>query len=199
MKRLALAVVAAAALALPARAQDTYLVDKGHSDVGFQVRHLVSKVSGQFKDFEGTLRLDRAQPAQSSVEFAIAAASIDTNLADRDAHLRNADFLDVEKFPRITFRSTKVVPDGKDRYQVTGTLTLRGVSREVTLPVQFLGFVRDPWGNDKAGFEAILTVNRKDYGITWNKALDAGGVVLGEEVKVVFNLETTRKTDAASR
>jgi polyisoprenoid-binding protein YceI len=199
MKRLALAVVAAAALALPARAQDTYLVDKGHSDVVFQVRHLVSRVSGQFKDFEGTLRLDRAQPAQSSVEFAIAASSIDTNLADRDAHLRNADFLDVEKFPRITFRSTKVVPDGKDRYQVTGTLTLRGVSREVTLPVQFLGFVRDPWGNDKAGFEAILTVNRKDYGITWNKALDAGGVVLGEEVKVVFNLEATRKTEAASR
>ena len=193
------AAAVAVTLAAPARAQEVYQVDKGHSDIVFQVRHLVSKVSGQFKDFEGTLRLDRAHPERSSVEFSIAAASIDTNLADRDTHLRNADFLDAEKHPRITFRSARVAPKGKDLYEVTGTLSLRGVSREVTLPVQFLGFVKDPWGNDKAGFEATLTINRKDYGIVWNKALDAGGVVLGDEVKVAFNLETAKAKEAASR
>jgi polyisoprenoid-binding protein YceI len=199
MKTLFPAVLLAAAVAAPAQAQETYLVDKGHSDVVFQVRHLVSKVSGQFRDFEGSLRLDRAQPEKSSVEFTIAAGSIDTNLPDRDTHLRNADFLDTEKHPRITFRSTRVAAKGEGRYEVTGALSLRGVTREVTLPVQFLGFVKDPWGNEKAGFEATLTVNRKDFGIVWNKALDSGGVVLGDEVKVAFNLETTRKKEAASR
>jgi polyisoprenoid-binding protein YceI len=199
MKTLFPAVLLAAAVAAPAQAQETYLVDKGHSDVAFQVRHLVSKVSGQFRDFEGTLRVDRAQPEKSSVEFTIQAASIDTNLPDRDTHLRNADFLDAEKHPRITFRSTRVAAKGEGRYEVTGTLTLRGVTREVTLPVQFLGFVKDPWGNEKAGFEATLTVNRKDFGIVWNKALDTGGVVLGDEVKVAFNLETARQKAAASR
>jgi polyisoprenoid-binding protein YceI len=199
MKRFVPALLVAAAVAVPARAQETYLVDKGHSDVVFQVRHLVSKVSGQFRDYEGSLRLDRAHPEKSAVEFTIQAASIDTNLPDRDAHLRNADFLDAEKHPQIAFRSTRVVAKGSDRYEVTGALSLRGVTREVTLPVQFLGFVKDPWGNDKAGFEATLTVNRKDFGIVWNKALDTGGVVLGDEVKVAFNLETAKKKDAASR
>lgn len=199
MKPLFPALLLAAAAAVPAQAQETYLVDKGHSDIVFQVRHLVSKVSGQFRDFEGSLRLDRAQPEKSAVEFTIKAASIDTNLPDRDTHLRNADFLDAEKHPAITFRSARVVAKGENRYEVTGALTLRGVTREVTLPVQFLGFIKDPWGNEKAGFEASLTVNRKDFGIVWNKALDAGGVVLGEEVKVAFNLETTKKKETASR
>jgi polyisoprenoid-binding protein YceI len=194
MRHSTAAAVAAVSLlsALPAQSADaaTYSVDKTHSEASFQIRHLVSKVRGGFEDFSGTIQLDRQNVERSSVEFTIAAASIDTAVPDRDAHLRGADFFDAEKHPEITFSSTRVVPDGEDRFQVTGDLTMRGVTRQITLPVEYTGEVRDPWGNVKAGFETGTTLNRKDFGMIWNAALDQGGVVLGDEVKITINLET---------
>ena len=186
--------LAAAALATsPLLAADTYAVDKGHSEATFTIKHLVSKVSGRFNDFGGSITLDPAKPEQSSVQFTIKAASINTDNPDRDKDLKGADFFDAEKNPEITFKSSKVAAVGKDKYNVDGTLTMRGVSKQVTLPVEFQGFAKDPWGNEKAGFAVETTLNRKDYGIIWNKTLDQGGYLLGDDVKIVINLETAKK------
>ena len=148
---------------------------------------------GRFGNFEGTLQIDPAKPEASSVTFTIKAASISTNDDKRDTHLRSPDFFDAEKFPDITFKSTKVAPAGKDKYDVTGTLTMHGVSKEITLPVAFLGYAKDPWGNERAGFDLSTKLNRKDYGINWNKVLDAGGTMLGDDVDVSVSLETVKK------
>lgn len=184
--------VALAAVAAPAAAE-TYVVDNGHSEVSFQVRHLVSKVRGGFGSYAGTFQLDRQKPEASKVEFTIQSASINTALPDRDKHLKGPDFFDAEKYPAIRFESAKIVAKGKDAYEVTGPLTMRGVTKTVTLPVSFLGFVKDPWGNEKAGFETTVVLNRKDYGMVWNAALDKGGFVLGDDVTVSINLELARK------
>ncbi|HBL25868.1 MAG TPA: hypothetical protein DD490_03430 [Acidobacteria bacterium] len=189
MNRKLFAALALSALAaLPAHAE-TYTIDNGHSDVSFQVRHLVTQVRGKFNEYQGTIDLDSAKMENSKVEFRIKATSIDTGLADRDNHLRAEDFFHVEKFPEITFKSESIKATGKDTYDVTGKLTMRGVTKTVTLPVSFLGKVKDPWGNNKAGFATETTINRKDYGIVWNAALDSGGVVLGDDVKISINLE----------
>ncbi len=201
MNRKLFSVAAAAALAtlvaLPLRAE-TFAVDPAHSEVSFQIRHMVSQVRGRFNDFSGTVQLDPKNLPASSVDFHIKATSIDTNVADRDKHLRSADFFDVEKYPEITFKSESIKPAGKDKYDVTGTLTLHGVSKKVTVPVTLGGQVKDPWGNTRAGFEIETTLDRKDYGIVWNKALDSGGVMLGDDVKVAINLETVKKSDKAA-
>jgi polyisoprenoid-binding protein YceI len=201
MNRKLFSVAAAAALAtlaaLPLRAE-TFAVDPAHSEVSFQIRHMVSQVRGRFNDFSGTVQLDPKNLPASSVDFHIKATSIDTNVADRDKHLRSADFFDVEKYPEITFKSESIKPAGKDKYDVTGTLTLHGVSKKVTIPVTLGGQVKDPWGNTRAGFEIETTLDRKDYGIVWNKALDSGGVMLGDDVKVAINLETVKKSDKAA-
>jgi len=191
--------VALAALlaASPAFAAETFVIDKGHSEVGFQIRHMMTKVRGRFNEFEGKIVVDRAKPEASSVELTIQATSIDTANANRDKDLRGADFFDVEKYPTITFKSTRITPKGKDAYDVTGTLTMRGVAKEITLPVTFLGFMKNMRGVDAAGFETAATLNRKDFGITWNRALDAGGVLLGDEVYVSINLETRKEAPAA--
>ena len=191
--------VALAALlaASPAFAAETFVIDKGHSEVGFQIRHMMTKVRGRFNEFDGKIVADRAKPEASSVELTIQAASIDTANANRDKDLRGADFFDVEKYPTITFKSTRITPKGKDAYDVTGTLTMRGVAKEITLPVTFLGFMKNMRGVDAAGFETAATLNRKDFGITWNRALDAGGVLLGDEVYVSINLETRKEAPAA--
>lgn len=179
-------------------ASDTYSVDKAHSDVTFSIRHLVSRSTGTFRDFAGKLNLNPVSPKTSSVEFVVKAASIDTDNEDRDKHLRGADFFDAEKYPEIVFKSSSIKPAGKDKYKVTGTLNLHGVSRVVTIPVTFLGFAKDPWGNEKAGFETELTLKRKDFGIVWNKALDNGGALLGEDVKLTINLETNKVKEPAA-
>ena len=178
--------------ALPMLAADVYTIDPTHSEAAFQVRHIVTKVRGRFTDFSGTIRMDRARPEASAVEFRIRTTSIDTALADRDKHLRSADFFDVEKYPEIVFQSSGVSPAGKDRYNVSGNLTIRGVSKAITLPVTFLGGDKDPWGNERAGFETSLTLNRKDFGMVWNKSLDSGGLLVGEEVAVSINLEALK-------
>lgn len=194
----AVAAVAAVTLAaLPLRA-DTYKIDPAHSEVGFSIRHMVSNVHGRFNDFAGTVEMDPKAPQKGSVEFHIKAESIDTANADRDKHLKTADFFDVEKFPEISFKSDSVKPAGKDKYNVTGTLTMHGVSKKVTLPVSFLGEAKDPWGGTRAGFETSVKLNRKDYGIVWNKAIDNGGVLLGDDVTVDINLEATKANPAAA-
>jgi polyisoprenoid-binding protein YceI len=183
---------AALAAASPALAAETYSFDKAHTTVGFQVRHIVTNVGGKFNDFTGTIQVDRAKPESSSVEFTIQAASINTNEPKRDEHLRSADFFDVTSHPTLTFKSTSIKANGKDAWLVTGDLTMRGVTKQVTLPVTFLGEGKDPWGNEKMGFETGITVNRKDYGINWNKALDQGGVLVADEVKVQVSVEANK-------
>jgi polyisoprenoid-binding protein YceI len=179
-------------------AADTYTIDKTHSDVTFQIRHFVSKVRGSFTDFEGTIQVDQARPEASSVVFTIKAASIDTNNDGRNKHLNSADFFDTEKFPEISFTSTKIAPAGKDRYDVTGNFTMHGVTKQITLPVTFTGTARDPRGGERAGFELATTINRKDYGVNWNKALDSGGFMLSDDVAVTISLETIKKGPEAA-
>jgi polyisoprenoid-binding protein YceI len=195
MKRtLHTAFVALLVAAGPASAADTYTIDAVHSDVSFKVRHLVSKTAGRFASFDGTITADFSNLAASSVEFTIEAASIDTRNEDRDRHLRSADFFDVENYPNITFKSDKITRTGNTSFAVTGPLSMHGVTKEITLPVTYLGEVQDPWGNVKAGFETSTTLNRKDFGIVWNKALDTGGVLLGDEVEITINLEVAKQT-----
>jgi polyisoprenoid-binding protein YceI len=183
--------------AVPEAATGTWKIDKVHSEASFQVRHFVSKVRGRFADFSGTIRIDAAKPEASSVEFTIVVASIDTNEPKRDAHLKSPDFFDAAKYPEIRFVSKKVVPVSESRYVVTGDLTMRGVTKEITLPVAFDGIAKDPWGNERAGFETGLTLNRKEYGINWNKALDQGGFMLGDDATVSINIEAVKEKAAA--
>jgi len=194
MKRITVAMLALlVGLAGAASAADTWTVDKAHSTVNFKIKHLMSKVTGSFGDFDGTITTDFANLGASGVTFTIQAASIDTANADRDKHLRAADFFDVEKFPTVTFTSSKITKTGETTFAVTGTFTMHGVSKEITLPVTFLGAAQDPWGNTKAGFEIATTLSRTDYGIVWNKALETGGFLLGDEVEVMINLEVAKK------
>ena len=193
MKCFRIAFAAVLLAATPLLAADTFKVDKAHSYADFKIRHMMSNVTGRFGDFDATIQVDRGNPGRSSVEFTIDAASIDTGNDNRDKHLRSADFFEVEKYPVITFRSTKVAPAGKDRFDVTGNLTIHGVTKQVTLPVIFLGFGKDQWGKERAGFEIETTLNRKDYGLNWNKALDQGGLLLADEVKVSIALEAVKQ------
>jgi len=172
---------------------ETFVVDKVHSEATFQVRHMMSKVSGKFDDFSGKINVDRAKPSASSVEFNIKAASVNTGVSDRDNHLRTAEFFDVARCPELTFKSTSIVgTKKKDVYDVTGDLTMRCVTKHITIPVEFNGFGKDPWGNERVGFSLTTTVNRKDYGINWNKALDNGGFLLSDDVTINVNLEAQK-------
>ena len=186
-------------IATPLLAQDAaeaWGIDKNHSMATFKVRHFTANVIGQFRDFDGSVAIDRANPGKSSVEFTIQATSIDTGNAKRDEHLRSADFFDVANHPTLAFKSTAVTAKSKTEFDVTGDLTIHGVTKRVTLPVTFGGFLKHPRG-EKAGFEVEATLNRKDYGIVWNQVLDAGGVMLGEDVKVTVNLELNKKMPPA--
>lgn len=167
----------------------TYAFDKAHSEMTFQVRHLLTRVRGRFSDFEGTIELNEASPDQSSVRLEIRTESIDTNEPARDKHLRSDDFFAADRFPSITFASTRVAKRGEERFDVTGQLTMRGVTKEITLPVTFLGKAKDPWGNERLAFEAEYALNRKDYGLNWNAALETGGFLVGEEVKISVSIQ----------
>ncbi len=172
--------------------QGTYTIDTVHSNVGFTVRHLVSKVRGEFTDFDGTIVADFNDLDASSVELTIQAASIDTKNEKRDAHLRSPDFFDVEKYPEITFRSSKITKVDEDTFAIAGTLTMHGVSKEITLTVDFLGEMT-AMGGTRAGYELTTTVNRLDYGLSWNRALEAGGFLLGDDVEVNITLELIKR------
>ena len=164
-------------------------IDRSHSEVAFQVRHLLSKVRGRFADFAGTIEFDEVNPENSRVNVVIQAASIDTAEGDRDTHLRSADFFEVEKYPTITFNSATVEHRGGDSYDVVGDVTIHGVTKQVTLPASFLGKAHDPWGSEKVGFEAELALDRKDFGLHWNAALEAGGFLVGDEVQVLLSIQ----------
>jgi polyisoprenoid-binding protein YceI len=177
--------------AIAAAATETFVFDKSHTKVGFQIRHWLTKVEGRFRDFDGRIAIDRAQPVHSSVDVTIQAASIDTGQERRDNHLRSADFFEVEKYPTITFKSSKVVPKGKDLYEVTGDLTMHGVTKTLVVAVRHTGFL-NLGKQEKAGFEIVLPINRKDFGITWNRTADQGGVMLGDDVQIDLLVEANR-------
>jgi polyisoprenoid-binding protein YceI len=174
-------------------------IDPSHSEVQLVVRHMmVAKVRGRFREFSGTIYVAEV-PEESSVEATIKAASIDSGDPNRDAHLRGPDFLDVERYPEITYRSTSARHKDGDRWDVTGDLTVRGVTRTITIDVEFCGLVTDPWGNLRAGIMGTTEIDRDDFDLTWNQALDSGGFVLGKGVKVDLDIEAVREqgTDPA--
>jgi polyisoprenoid-binding protein YceI len=174
-------------------ALETWSFDLVHSSVGFWVRHLmVSKVHGRFASFSGSLAFDEANPQASRVEVTIDAASIDTKEPQRDAHLRSADFLETDAYPHITFKSTSVEKVGERELRLNGDLTIHGVTRPVTLEVDYAGRQKDPWGGERAGFSAKLAIDRKDFGLTWNKAIEAGGILVGDKVEIVIEVEAVK-------
>lgn len=181
---------------ITATATGTYSIDPAHSRIGFVARHaMVTKVRGSFNDIEGSGSFDAENPARSTMSVSIRADSIDTRNADRDAHLRSSDFFDVDNHPTISFVSTDIVAVDDASYRVTGDLTLKDVTRPVTLDLEVTGTAVDPWGNTRLGLEGSATVNRKDWGLTWNTALDAGGVLVGD--KVTLELEVSAIKAAA--
>ena len=188
-----LAVLAVLALAPAARAEkETFTLDKPHTELGFKVRHFVSKVGGRFTKFDGTIEIDRANPAASVVNLKIDATSVDTGNPTRDKHLNSPDFFDTAKFPEITFSSTKVVAKGADTYDVTGDLTIRGVTKPVVLTVTANGFASDGRGGQKAGFDVAGKVNRKDFGVSWNKVVDQNAM-LSDDVDLLITVEANKK------
>jgi polyisoprenoid-binding protein YceI len=192
MKRLITALVTLIIMALPAMAfAATWNIDPEHSHVGFKVRHLmVTNVKGIFEKYSGTVVVDDKDITKSKVEVTIDTASIDTNVKKRDDHLRSADFFDVAKYPAMTFVSKKVAKAGPDRLTVTGDLTIRGITKEVALAVEGpTPEVKDPWGGLRRGATASTVINRKDFGLAWNKALETGGVVVGDEVTITLEVE----------
>jgi len=196
-----LRIAASLSLALAASAvsaQDIYTVDRSHSEVGFRIRHFVTKVPGRFDDFSGVITMVPGKPQASSVEFTIKATSVNTANEGRDNHLKTADFFDAVKHPDITFKSTKIAPVDDDTFNVTGNFTMRGVTKELTIPVDFGGTATDSRGTQKAGFSLTTKINRKDYGILWNQTLDAGGVMLGDEVEITVNIEANKKKAEAA-
>ncbi len=171
----------------------TYTLDPAHSRIGFVARHaMVTKVRGSFNDFTGAAVLDGDNPANSTATVTIQAKSIDTRNAQRDEHLRGNDFLAMDEYPEITFVSTAVRQTGADEFELTGDLTIRGVTRPVAIPFTFEGAATDPFGNFRAGFEGSVTINRKDYGVTWNAALEGGGVLVSDKVTLEFEISAIR-------
>ena len=170
-----------------------YTVDVAHTRIGIRARHaMVTTVRGAFTDFSGRAHLEPENPSASSVELHIQTASIDTGNADRDAHLRSADFLDVESWPEIVFVSTEVAQVEDGVYAVTGDLTIRDVTKSVTVEFSLTGSAQDPWGNMRVGFEGALAIQRSDWGLTWNTVLDTGGVLISDRIQIEFDVSTIR-------
>jgi polyisoprenoid-binding protein YceI len=169
-----------------------YKIDPAHSIIGFAIRHLeINWVEGRFKDFTGTINYDERDVTKSSVEFTAKIESIDTGVEPRNKHLRTADFFDAEMYPEMTFKSTKVERNGKG-YALYGDFTLKGVTKKVSLPFTITGAIKDPWGNTRFGVQAQTKINRRDYGITWGKALENGGMDVGDEVTINLQLEAMK-------
>ncbi len=178
----------------PQTAQSTWAVDKTHSNVEFSVKHLViSTVRGHFRDFDATVSLDESNPENSTVTASIDVASVNTNEEARDEHLRSDDFFNAAEFPKMTFQSTQVEQLGPTKFKVTGNLTIRDVTREVVLNGNFEGRVQDPWGSERAAFEADTEISRKDFNVRWNQMLEAGGAVVSDKVKIHLYIEAVRQ------
>lgn len=176
-----------------ASATGTWVIDPTHTTIGFSVRHaMIAKVRGNFGEFSGSFTIDGANLAASSAEVTIQAASIDTKNADRDAHLTSPDFLDVANFPTLTFTSTSVQASGND-VTLTGDLTIHGVTRSVPVAYEFIGLSQDPWGNQRIGFEGTAKISRKEFDLTWNAALETGGVLVGDEITLLLDVEAVKQ------
>ncbi|HXL89087.1 MAG TPA: YceI family protein [Streptosporangiaceae bacterium] len=171
----------------------TYAIDPAHSRIGFVARHaMVTKVRGAFNDFTGTFVLDGDNPANSTAAVTIKAASIDTRNEQRDGHIRGNDFLSMDEYPEITFVSTSARQTGDEAFELTGDLTIKGISNSITIPFSYEGSAKDPFGNFRVGFEGAVTINRKDYGVTWNAALETGGVLVSDKVTLEFEISAVR-------
>jgi polyisoprenoid-binding protein YceI len=172
----------------------TFNIDTTHSEVGFSVRHMMfAKVRGHFKTWNASLAFDGADPSKTQIQAEIETASIDTREPKRDGHLQSDDFFSAEKFPKITFKSKHVERAGEGRYKLTGDLTIRDVTREVTLDVEQTGSGKDPWGNRRLGFSAKGAINRGDYGLKWNQALETGGVLVSDKVEIDIEVQAVEK------
>jgi len=177
-------------------ATGTYTIDPSHSRIGFVARHaMITKIRGSFNEFDGSGYFDAENPANSHLELTIQAASIDTRSPDRDGHLRGNDFFDMEKYPTITFASTAVDKVDDETYKVTGDLTIKDVTKPVTIEFEYAGTAVDPFGNTRLGLEGSLVVNRKDWGVNWNAALEAGGVLVSEKVTLEFEVSAIKAAD----
>lgn len=176
----------------------TYAIDPAHSSIGFTVRHaMVTNVRGSFGEHEGTLQLDGTDPANSSASIDVKIASVDTGIADRDGHLVSGDFFEAEKFPLMTFRSTTAEQLGGDRYRVTGDLTIKDVTRPLAIDLEFNGSATDVYGNERVGFEGSTDILRSDWGLTWNAALETGGVMVSDKVKLNFDISAIKAAPQA--
>ncbi|KMS75527.1 polyisoprenoid-binding protein [Streptomyces viridochromogenes] len=170
-----------------------YTIDAAHSTIGFTVRHaMVTNVKGKFLDFSGSLHLDGGNPSASSASIDVKMDSIDTGSADRDAHLKSADFFKIDEFPTMTFRSTSAEAVGGDDYRITGDLTILGTTKPLTIDLEFNGAAKDPFGNERVGFEGKATLLRSDWGLTWNAALETGGVLVSDKIKLNFDISAIR-------
>jgi polyisoprenoid-binding protein YceI len=182
--------------------QTTWQLDPTHSGVDFAVKHMMfTTVRGKFKDLTGTIELDSDVPANSTINVEIAAASIDTGVADRDAHLRSADFLDVDKFPTLTFRSRRVegsLAKEGDAFRVIGDLTIHGTTKEVTLEGTYEGSGKDPWGGTRAGARVSTKIDRRDWGLTWNQALETGGILVANDVRIEIEVQAVKSAAVAA-
>jgi polyisoprenoid-binding protein YceI len=168
-------------------------IDAAHTGIHFSVRHmLVSKVRGRFAKYTGAITLDEADVTRSTIEVVIDATSIETGVPDRDTHLRSADFFDVEKYPELYFRSTRIEQVDDAHYRVIGDLTIHGVRREVVLDAEYGGRGKDPWGNERVGFVATTSLDRKEFGLTWNQVLEAGGILVGDRVDIELDVQAVR-------
>ncbi|MBI4369594.1 MAG: polyisoprenoid-binding protein [Elusimicrobia bacterium] len=187
------ALVLTCILTSPILAQ-TYVIDPAHSAITFRVAHMViSKVTGRFEKFMGSIDYDAKNPKSWKAEAAIDVAGINTSVPDRDKHLKSADFLDAEKYPQITFKSTKVIAVKKNTVKLHGDLTIHGVTKTVILDIVLGGIGKDPWGNERLGAAAATTINRKDFGIAWNTILESGGLLVGEEIEISIEVEGVAK------
>ncbi|WP_284238807.1 YceI family protein [Paenibacillus glycanilyticus] len=175
-------------------ANSKWVVDASHSSVDFTIKHMmIAKVKGTFHKFEAEIEADPADLTSATISFKIDLSSIDTRNADRDNHLRTGDFFDIAEFPELNFQSTNIVKIDEDEYEVTGDVSLRGVTRSETFSVTFEGAGKDPWGNEKAGFSGKGSFKRSDYGLTYNAALETGGVLIGDEVKIAIEIEAAKQ------
>jgi polyisoprenoid-binding protein YceI len=172
----------------------TWKIDPAHTTVEFAAKHLmITTVKGRFSDVEGEIVISDADPSKSSVTATIKAASIDTRTTQRDDHLRSADFLDAANFPELTFKSTRITGE-KSEFKVTGDLTIRGVTREITLDVTNEGTTKDPWGGERIAFSATTKLDRRDFGLTWNQAIETGGVLVGNDVKISIDVQAVKQS-----
>ena len=176
-----------------AELKGTYVLDPSHTTIGFVTRHaMVTKVRGSFEEYTGTATIDGANPSASTLDVDIQAASINTRNADRDGHVRSGDFLDVETYPTITFRGSEFAIKG-DVVDVTGDLTIRGVTKQITIPFEFQGAAKDPFGNNRIGFEGETTISRADFGLTWNAALETGGFLVSDKITLELELSAIQQ------